>query len=212
MELTNIISRNRSAAPTPGPKPPGTPATPLPVANAATPRLALPISRPSTSRAQSVVSESRRSGTPNDPTSEFRLRKKVLLSNTDLAGLHRELVIGGHITESEFWEGREVSRVIASSHFVIYVIANVSVLSIFSPHKQQQKARKRENLANLLILVRKQLMAKSRLSLRHSLFTTFSRSILLWPKHTATTYLTRYEMRFVSVSTQCLKNDFCVDT
>ncbi|KAG2153773.1 uncharacterized protein EDB93DRAFT_1134706 [Suillus bovinus] len=96
-ELTNIISRNRSAAPTPIPKPTplSTPAkTPAPI--------------PSTSRATSVSSDTR---TPIlsgiDAATDFRLRKKVLLSNPELLSLHKELVMSGHITESEFWDGRE---------------------------------------------------------------------------------------------------------
>ncbi|KAG1729203.1 uncharacterized protein EDB91DRAFT_1159997 [Suillus paluster] len=95
-ELTNIISRNRSVAPTPTQKPTLlTPAkTPGPI--------------PSTSRATSVSSDSRTpilSGT--DAATDFRLRKKVLLSNPELLALHKELVMSGHITESEFWDGRE---------------------------------------------------------------------------------------------------------
>ncbi|KAG1832517.1 hypothetical protein EV424DRAFT_1369109 [Suillus variegatus] len=96
-ELTNIISRNRSAAPTPLPKPTplSTPAkTPAPI--------------PSTSRATSVSSDTR---TPIlsgiDAATDFRLRKKVLLSNPELLVLHKELVMSGQITESEFWDGRE---------------------------------------------------------------------------------------------------------
>ncbi|KAI0374101.1 hypothetical protein BV20DRAFT_1118712 [Pilatotrama ljubarskyi] len=115
-ELTNIIARNRSGAAAPQNLPgptiaaatpaPGTPAPPRPK-NAATPIRPTPqLSRASTSRAPSVASDSR--GTPvSDPTHDFRLRKKVLLSNPELAQLHRELVMGGHISENEFWEGRE---------------------------------------------------------------------------------------------------------
>lgn len=44
------------------------------------------------------------SGVPDD----LQLRKKVLVKNTELAKLHRELVLSGQITEPEFWEGREV--------------------------------------------------------------------------------------------------------
>lgn len=44
----------------------------------------------------------------SDPTSDFRLRKKVLMSNPELGALHRGLVMSGQITEAEFWEGREV--------------------------------------------------------------------------------------------------------
>ncbi|CAL1706845.1 unnamed protein product [Somion occarium] len=106
-ELTNIISRNRSgvATPAPGTRPPRTPGVPgTPV-----PRPAPSLSRAaSTSRAPSVGSDSRGPGTPvGDPTHDFRLRKKVLMSTPELAQLHRELVMTGQISENEFWEGRE---------------------------------------------------------------------------------------------------------
>lgn len=125
-DLTTIISRNRSVSET-VPRPPVTVAanvsiapatTPAVVAaptaslavNALTPKLSVPPSRASTSRAPSVASD--RMGTPvvagNDHASDFRLRKKVLLGNPDLATLHKELVISGQISEAEFWEGREV--------------------------------------------------------------------------------------------------------
>ncbi|OJT15757.1 RNA polymerase II transcription factor B subunit 1 [Trametes pubescens] len=113
-ELTNIIAHNRTgtAAPPPGPTlaaatpVPGTPtsARPRPLGTSARPTPQL--SRASTSRAPSVASDPR--GTPvSDPAHDFRLRKKVLLSTPDLAQLHRELVMGGQISENEFWEGRE---------------------------------------------------------------------------------------------------------
>ncbi|KAH8993276.1 hypothetical protein EDB86DRAFT_2929659, partial [Lactarius hatsudake] len=61
--------------------------------------------RPSDSRAESVSSHR---GTPvNDPINDFHVRKKVLLNTPELAALHRELVMSGQITETEFWEGRE---------------------------------------------------------------------------------------------------------
>ena len=44
----------------------------------------------------------------NDPVNDFRIRKKVLVKTPELAALHRELVMSGQITETEFWEGREV--------------------------------------------------------------------------------------------------------
>ncbi|KAI0733145.1 hypothetical protein C8Q72DRAFT_773128 [Fomitopsis betulina] len=104
-ELTNIISRNRSGVGTPA-QTPGTPATPVP-ANASKARLPQSASKLAHSRGTSA--DPRASGTPigHDPTNDYRLRKKVLLSNPDLAALHRELVMGGHISENEFWEGRE---------------------------------------------------------------------------------------------------------
>lgn len=44
------------------------------------------------------------------PLSTNDLRKFVLMKRTDLAALHRELVITGDLTEAEFWAGREVSN------------------------------------------------------------------------------------------------------
>ncbi|EPQ57316.1 hypothetical protein GLOTRDRAFT_115299 [Gloeophyllum trabeum ATCC 11539] len=112
-ELTNIIARNRSTAEPTTPKPviatsPITPVSnghppPLRPSGAATPALPPPISR-----AASVVSSG---GTPGPggavSASDFKLRKKVLVNNPELATLHRELVMTGQITEAEFWEGRE---------------------------------------------------------------------------------------------------------
>ncbi|KAK2464236.1 hypothetical protein APHAL10511_003693 [Amanita phalloides] len=128
-ELTTIISRNRSVSDAVL-RPPVTAsasasttsnsaaapsavvaAVPAPVLPAKAPSAKLPIppSRPSTSRAPSVASD--RMSTPlvagNDHASDFRLRKKVLLGNRDLAMLHKELVITGQISEAEFWDGRE---------------------------------------------------------------------------------------------------------
>ncbi|KAF8635215.1 hypothetical protein AX17_003991 [Amanita inopinata Kibby_2008] len=114
-ELTTIISRNRSVSEN-APRLPvtanttATPALFAPASNGTAPRLSTqPPSRASTSRAPSVVSD--RMSTPvipgNDHASDFRLRKKVFLTNPDLAALHKELVIGGQISEAEFWDGRE---------------------------------------------------------------------------------------------------------
>ncbi|KAF8623105.1 hypothetical protein AX15_006516, partial [Amanita polypyramis BW_CC] len=111
-DLTTIISRNRSVPDivlTPRPPVTANTSLPAPVPNVPGPRLSVPPSRASTSRAPSVASD--RMSTPvvpgNDHASDFRLRKKVLLSNPDLALLHKELVINGQISEAEFWEGRE---------------------------------------------------------------------------------------------------------
>ncbi|KAG8213565.1 hypothetical protein J3R82DRAFT_10220 [Butyriboletus roseoflavus] len=120
MQLTNIISRNRSsgvlttatnagaaASPAQTHKRPVTAASTLTPSKAAVAAI-FPASRASTSRATSVVSDGR---TPilsgQDATTDFRLRKRVLLANPELLALHKELVMGGQITEAEFWEGRE---------------------------------------------------------------------------------------------------------
>ena len=108
-ELTNIISRNRSVQDIQRPIISVTPSAAVSssVSNAPPPR---PLAGPSTSRAASVSSG--RGSTPvipgNDSASDFRLRKKVLIGNTDLGALHRDLVMSGQITEAEFWDGREV--------------------------------------------------------------------------------------------------------
>jgi transcription initiation factor TFIIH subunit 1 len=106
-QLTTIISNNRAAReagviPSPQTSVPTVSLSP----NGATHRAPAPPSRPSTSRAESVSSTR---GTPvNDPVNDFRIRKKVLVKTPELAALHRELVVSGQITETEFWEGREV--------------------------------------------------------------------------------------------------------
>ena len=111
-QLTTIISNNRSAREAggvlPSPQQTSVPAAAASSsANGATHRAPAPTpSRPSTSRAESVSSTR---GTPvNDPVHDFRIRKKVLVKTPELAALHRELVVSGQITETEFWEGREV--------------------------------------------------------------------------------------------------------
>ncbi|KAJ3989899.1 hypothetical protein F5890DRAFT_1570117 [Lentinula detonsa] len=110
-ELTTIIARNRKSTES-------TTKLPITSTHSITPttptsQLLRPgalSSRPSTSRATSVSSESFGT-TPiipgTDPVADFRHRKNVFLNDPELAALHRELVAGGHITEAEFWEGRE---------------------------------------------------------------------------------------------------------
>ncbi|KAI9511168.1 hypothetical protein F5148DRAFT_975611 [Russula earlei] len=108
-QLTTIISNNRAARETgvlPLPQQSidvhAAPSSPNGAAHRAPPPTP---SRPSTSRAESVSSTR---GTPvNDPINDFRIRKKVLVKTPELAALHRELVMSGQITETEFWEGRE---------------------------------------------------------------------------------------------------------
>jgi hypothetical protein len=123
-ELTNIISRNRSAQDASKPLTSSTvtsASASAPASGAPTPRpLAIP-SHPSTSRAGSVSSDRR--STPvipgNDAASDFRLRKKVLISNLDLGSLHRDLVMSGQITEAEFWDGREVIHLMVCISFIL---------------------------------------------------------------------------------------------
>ncbi|KZS93922.1 hypothetical protein SISNIDRAFT_453637 [Sistotremastrum niveocremeum HHB9708] len=109
-ELTNIIGRNRastvstpvSAAPSPLPLP-----TAKPKPTAHTP-LQQPSPRAISSPRHSSRANSRApTAPPSRPPEDFRLRKKVLINNPDLATLHRELVIGGQISETEFWAGRD---------------------------------------------------------------------------------------------------------
>jgi transcription initiation factor TFIIH subunit 1 len=126
-ELTSIISRNKST--TEGlPKPltplkvantPSVAATPTP--SALSPKQHLAPSHHPISRASSDSSE--RKATPvitgSDPASDFRLRKKVLMSNPELGSLHRDLVMTGQITETEFWDGREVTTCVLLPPFLL---------------------------------------------------------------------------------------------
>ncbi|ORZ26379.1 hypothetical protein BCR41DRAFT_384475 [Lobosporangium transversale] len=41
------------------------------------------------------------------PTAELKIRFELLKQNKDLANLHRELVMGKHVSEEEFWESRK---------------------------------------------------------------------------------------------------------
>ncbi|KAF8270272.1 hypothetical protein EI94DRAFT_1798336 [Lactarius quietus] len=106
-QLTTIISNNRAARDSGAAQPPQA-SVPIPTStsNGAVRRAPAPTTpRPSDSRAESVSSHR---GTPvNDPIHDFHVRKKVLLNTPELAALHRELVMSGQITETEFWEGRE---------------------------------------------------------------------------------------------------------
>ncbi len=65
---------------------------------------------PGVSRATSVSSGRASSLGPAGAPDDLQLRKKVLVKNSELAKLHRDLVLSGQITEAEFWEGREVRQ------------------------------------------------------------------------------------------------------
>lgn len=123
-ELTNIIARNRNG----GPPTPQAPPLALPTAaiarngtkQPARPVLAAASARPSVtplSRASSVAADPRTPMSPtpfgSDPAADFRLRKKVLVANPELASLHKELVMSGQISELDFWEGRGVRSLAA---------------------------------------------------------------------------------------------------
>ncbi|KAJ7680559.1 hypothetical protein DFH06DRAFT_1163498 [Mycena polygramma] len=110
-ELTVIVSRNRAASDAAA-RAPVVPAHPPPVARpvVAAPQRPPLLSQPS-SRAVSVSSNEQRNVTiipGNDPATDVRLRKTILMSDPELGALHRELVaISGQLTEAEFWDGRE---------------------------------------------------------------------------------------------------------
>ncbi|KAF7376366.1 hypothetical protein MSAN_00052100 [Mycena sanguinolenta] len=111
-ELTVIMSRNRAAS-VAAARAPVTPAATPPVTKpvVAAPRPPLLSQTPSGSRAVSVSASEQRNVTiipGNDPATDVRLRKTILMSDPELGALHRELVaMSGQLTEAEFWEGRE---------------------------------------------------------------------------------------------------------
>ena len=123
-------------------------------------------SRPSTSRAESVSSTR---GTPvNDPVNDFGIRKKVLVKTPELAALHRELVVSGQITETEFWEGREV-RAQPTFRPRRVIPERKVVPSISCSRKLLPTRRRRADQVNWLTQDHSPSTAvKSRLSLRHN--------------------------------------------
>ncbi|KAJ7446266.1 hypothetical protein B0H11DRAFT_2085779, partial [Mycena galericulata] len=108
-ELTLIVSRNRTATEAAA-RAPVVAAKPSPTAKSVTtPQRTLVSQTPS--RAVSVSSTEQRNVTiipGNDPATDVRLRKTILMSDPELGALHRELVaVSGQLSEAEFWEGRE---------------------------------------------------------------------------------------------------------
>ncbi|KAK7005731.1 hypothetical protein R3P38DRAFT_3039285 [Favolaschia claudopus] len=111
-ELTVVLGRNRAALDAAA-RAPIAPAKPAPVIKpitAATPQRP-PLHSQTPSRAASVSSIDQRNVTiipGNDPATDVRLRKTILMSDPELGALHRELVaMSGQLSEAEFWEGRE---------------------------------------------------------------------------------------------------------
>lgn len=214
-QLTTIISNNRAAREAGALQSPQTSAPPAPSsANGAAHRAPAPTpSRPSTSRAESVSSTR---GTPvNDPVHDFRIRKKVLVKTPELAALHRELVMSGQITETEFWEGREVH---AQQMFVWgRVISDVrSCPSISCSRRPLPTRRGKADQANWLTRDHKLWTAvKSKLSLRHNSYTTSLMNIPSSPRRAMRTCRAKYRLLSHSHSLlshlsyhSCLKQNF----
>lgn len=114
-ELTAIISQNRSSSSAPV-RPSIPAAAPTPQASNGS---SSKVARPTGSRSESVSSDIKPAAIipGSDPTTEFRLRKRVLMSHPELGALHRELVASGQISEAEFWEGREVRLIPVQTGF-----------------------------------------------------------------------------------------------
>ena len=186
-ELTNIISRNRSAAPTPVPAQKPTPLT-----------MSTPAKTPgpvSTSRATSVSSDGRTpilSGT--DAATDFRLRKKVLLSNPELLALHKELVMSGHITESEFWDGREVLFSVFIRPFLVLSVC-VSRSTCYLQRLLQRPRSAGVLVSSSILDLRPWRAARSRLSSPHSWFMISSTSSPSLQKRTMIMSQTRCVLR-----------------
>lgn len=104
-ELTSIISYNRSSGQNENPMAASA------AANFPAPNVALSTDiRPTGSRSELIPNDTRQPSLlpGNYSTTEIRLRKRVLMTHPELGALHRELVASGQISETEFWEGREV--------------------------------------------------------------------------------------------------------
>jgi transcription initiation factor TFIIH subunit 1 len=168
-QLSTIISNNRAAReagvpPSPQKSTNVLAASPSPNGAANRPPASMP-SRPSTSRDESVSSTG---GTPvNDPIHDFRIRKKVLVKTPELAALHRELVMSGQITETEFWEGREVRSTHLRPRRSMSDVMSLS--SISCSRRTLSTLRRRADQVSWLTQDRRPWkVARSKLLLRHN--------------------------------------------
>ncbi|KAG0027280.1 RNA polymerase II transcription factor B subunit 1 [Podila clonocystis] len=64
-------------------------------------------SAPGTPKAQAKLVGMKRGLNGGGPTQELKTRFALLKQNKELAGLHRDLVMGKHVSEEEFWESRK---------------------------------------------------------------------------------------------------------
>ncbi|KAG0337485.1 RNA polymerase II transcription factor B subunit 1 [Podila horticola] len=64
-------------------------------------------SAPGTPKAQAKLVGMRRGLNAGGPPQELKTRFALLKQNKELAGLHRDLVMGKHVSEEEFWESRK---------------------------------------------------------------------------------------------------------
>lgn len=78
-----------------------------PAPGGASPGTPNPSSSSSAAIAAAATNPSASASSSSTAASDFRLRKLVLQSSPALLSLHRDLVLSGALTESEFWQGRE---------------------------------------------------------------------------------------------------------
>ncbi|KAF9375499.1 RNA polymerase II transcription factor B subunit 1 [Podila verticillata] len=64
-------------------------------------------SAPGTPKTQAQAKLGARRGLGTGPSQELKTRLALLKQNKELAGLHRDLVMGKHVSEEEFWENRK---------------------------------------------------------------------------------------------------------
>lgn len=64
-------------------------------------------SAPGTPKTQAQARFGARRGLGTGPSQELKTRLALLKQNKELAGLHRDLVMGKHVSEEEFWENRK---------------------------------------------------------------------------------------------------------
>ncbi|KAI1316042.1 RNA polymerase II transcription factor B subunit 1 [Mortierella claussenii] len=101
------LRANASAAGTPSsPVPAGSPAISDASSTPGTPKLSA-LSRMTGSSGTSGSSGTRRGLNGTGPSAELKVRLELLKQNKELANLHKELVLGKHVSEEEFWETRK---------------------------------------------------------------------------------------------------------
>ena len=91
-------------------------------------------------------------GTPvYDPIRDFAILKKVLVKTPELAALHRELVVGGQIAETEFWDWSGGARALDRCSSLCLCPTPRPPPSISCSRRQHPTRRRRVNRASHLI-------------------------------------------------------------
>lgn len=104
--ISSILSLRQQRAMNGGATPSYSGAAPSPGGGGGSPVIS-DASAPGTPKAQAKLVGMKRGLNGGGPPQELKTRFALLKQNKELAGLHRDLVMGKHVSEEEFWESRK---------------------------------------------------------------------------------------------------------